>query len=267
MKKSKKSDLGDRIKALRTSKKLRRADVAKKADISYDYLAKIENNKRSPSIDLLSQVLRALGTTVDDFFGSKPAKKPPARDRGKAKTKREDLPIEEWGLVRLGEARGVPVAGWTQAGAWTTAIEDLQSDEAVWSDSVPEGCFALVVEGDSMEPEFSPGDVVVVDPNAQPKSGDYVVARLEGEDQATFKQFLKKKGKVVLKALNSTYPNLLLKGPYDTVLVGVVVEAKKIFTKPDRSAQIMAELVAWLSELPEYDLEEVLKMLIPGASV
>lgn len=48
--------------------------------------------------------------------------------------------------------------------------------------------FALRIMGNSMEPEFREGDVVVIDPDVAPTPGDYVVARNHVE-AATFKKY------------------------------------------------------------------------------
>jgi len=248
-------DISSRIRALRVAKGIRRADAAAKAGLSYDYLAKIENGQRNPNIEVLGRVLGALGTDIEEFFGGLSEFAPPRHGA--------PFPIEEWGLVKLGEARTVPVVGWTQAGAWTPALGDAMhgAGEAVWSDSVPEGCFALKVEGDSMEPEFSAGDVIIIDPRLTPKAGNYVVAQIEGEDEAVFKQYRLKDKRVVLHALNPKYSDAAIDDKYNIMMVGVVVESKRIFTRPDRRAEIMSKIIAQLGELSDDELENIKKIL------
>jgi len=48
--------------------------------------------------------------------------------------------------------------------------------------------FALRIVGNSMEPEFKEGDIVIIDPDVKPSPGDYVVARND-EEEATFKKY------------------------------------------------------------------------------
>ncbi len=48
--------------------------------------------------------------------------------------------------------------------------------------------FALRIEGDSMEPDFKAGDVIIVDPEVEPTPGEFVVAK-NGGAQATFKKY------------------------------------------------------------------------------
>jgi SOS-response transcriptional repressor LexA len=49
--------------------------------------------------------------------------------------------------------------------------------------------FALEIEGESMLEEFRPGDIVIIDPNVRPLPGDFVVAKLEIDESATFKKY------------------------------------------------------------------------------
>lgn len=248
---------GARLKSIRVAKGISRAEVAKAAGISYDYLAKMENGQRRPNIEVLSEVLEALGTGLDEFFGDFDDFSPP--DHG------APFPVEKWGLTRLGAARAIPLIGWAQAGQWAHVPEGQGAPEGdvVWSDAVPEGCYALRVEGDSMRPEFEPGDIIVVDPGLQPDPGDYVVARVEGESEAVFKQYRIDAGRPVLHALNNEYPDIKLGGPFETVAAGVVVECKRMLDSPDKRAALMADIIQKLPDLSEEQLQKLAAAIPP----
>jgi len=80
--------------------------------------------------------------------------------------------------------------------------------------------FALEVRGDSMiGKHIFEGDVVIVEPRVQPKSGDVVAALIDGE--STLKTLMARNGKPYLRAENPKYPNLLPAG--ELVVQGVVV--------------------------------------------
>jgi phage repressor protein C with HTH and peptisase S24 domain len=70
--------------------------------------------------------------------------------------------------------------------------------------------FALRVLGDSMEPEFNEGDVLVIEPSVLVDDGCYVVAEHEGE--YVFRQLTIEENKWYLKPLNSKYPDLQITG-------------------------------------------------------
>ena len=88
--------------------------------------------------------------------------------------------------------RHVPLVDYVQAGHWRDiadpyvlgdAHEWLLTDLELHKDS-----FALEIKGDSMTPDFQPGDRVIIDVGLEPKPGDFVVAK-NGEHEATFKKF------------------------------------------------------------------------------
>jgi len=80
--------------------------------------------------------------------------------------------------------------------------------------------FALEVKGDSMIGKLiAPGDMVVIEPRAEPKAGDVVVALIDGE--STLKTFMLHRGKPYLRAENPRYPNLV--PAHELVIQGVMV--------------------------------------------
>ena len=81
--------------------------------------------------------------------------------------------------------------------------------------------FALVVHGDSMEPKFLEGEVIVVDPDKQRESGSYVIAK--NGDEATFKRLLRDGSSVFLVPLNERYKPKDMTG-ISFKIVGVVVQ-------------------------------------------
>lgn len=62
--------------------------------------------------------------------------------------------------------RPVPVVSWARAGAAEFNYHDLAEfiDETVQTTCKDPNAFALIVEGDSMEPKFSPGDRLIISP-------------------------------------------------------------------------------------------------------
>ncbi|MCX7165366.1 MAG: S24 family peptidase [Rhodocyclales bacterium] len=64
--------------------------------------------------------------------------------------------------------------------------------------------FALMVLGDSMEPEFLEGEVILIEPEGLATDGSFVLARLDGE--WIFRQLAKHGTGWRLQALNPAYP-------------------------------------------------------------
>jgi len=122
----------------------------------------------------------------------------------------------------------VPLISYVQAGNWREAIDNYQpgSGERMIPVTVPVGrhTFALRVSGDSMEPEFVEGEIIVVEPDLEPLHKDYIVAKNGGD--ATFKQLWKEDGEWYLKPLNDRYPIKPLK---DSQIIGVIREKTKLY--------------------------------------
>lgn len=130
--------------------------------------------------------------------------------------------------VRIAPAfRGrVPVISAVQAGNFTDVVDNFAAGDAEeWLDvgvPIKRHTFALVVEGDSMEPEFIEGMRIVVEPDIAPEIGDFVIAR--NGDRATLKKLVRDGNELYLKPLNPRYP---IKPLGDAVIIGVVREAHR----------------------------------------
>lgn len=82
--------------------------------------------------------------------------------------------------------------------------------------------FALRVLGDSMEPEFPDGCVVIVDPGYAVRDGAYVIVEFAGD--VFFRRIDFEGERRFLRPLNAKYGGFELTGPY-TVRGGVVQRA------------------------------------------
>lgn len=116
-------------------------------------------------------------------------------------------------LLESGPLRQVPVVGFV-AGANMLLNRKFdytdmanQIEENFTTDSKDPNALGLIVEGDSMDPEYQEGDRIVVAPNAEPRNRDVVVARLAEEGSAMLKRFFRTgpEGKTI--RLESTNPN------------------------------------------------------------
>ena len=84
--------------------------------------------------------------------------------------------------------------------------------------------YALMVLGDSMQPEFLEGEIIVVEPEGLAKDGSYVVAWVN--DEYIFRQLVHHPEGWMLKPLNPLYDNIPIDGP-EAVVKGVVIMKKK----------------------------------------
>jgi SOS-response transcriptional repressor LexA len=87
--------------------------------------------------------------------------------------------------------------------------EDLanQIEETVETDCKDPNTFAIIIEGDIMEPTFKAGDRVLFAPNSEPRNGDVVVAKVK-DGRVFFKYFYRtgpEGSRVKLVSENSLY--------------------------------------------------------------
>ena len=83
--------------------------------------------------------------------------------------------------------------------------------------------FALMVLGDSMEPEFLEGEVILIEPEGLATDGSFVLAQLAGE--WIFRQLIRYGAGWRLQALNPTYPAADI--PDLGAVKGVIIQKSK----------------------------------------
>jgi len=114
---------------------------------------------------------------------------------------------------------GAIPAGPPQAVGGESAERDAWFDEALLGFRPKPGSFVLKVRGDSMKDAgILDGDLVLVEPNPEPRAGQIVAALIDGE--STLKRLVKVRGAWFLKAENPAYPELHPRA--DLVIQGVV---------------------------------------------
>lgn len=133
--------------------------------------------------------------------------------------------------------RRIPVLGSVPAGIPIDAVEDIVD----WED-LPESMFsgdkeyfALEVKGDSMWPDYLPGDIVIVRKTPCCESGDVCVVYVNGYD-ATLKQVkFGENGSITLVPKNQSYPPRTYSpdeaATLPVAICGVVVELRRKIKK------------------------------------
>jgi len=139
------------------------------------------------------------------------------------------------------DTRRIPIISYVQAGSFCEAVDayargngfDEMFIDAGLAAKLGPHAFALKVEGDSMRPDFNPGDIVVIDPDLPPRPGDIVVAKLGRESSATLKKY-RDRGVdangvrvIELVPINNDYPLLMLDASNPGTVIGPVVEVRK----------------------------------------
>ena len=190
-------------KDVRMEHELLGTEVQKLRQVLRELMAAPRKENGAIDLDAVAGDLKDAAVELD----AAPAQKP---DSGKL-----DQPgAASLGMIRAGKI--VPIINKVAAG-YPKNFTDLDYPPGVADDYLrcpdlddPQA-FALHVEGDSMEPLYHPGDLVVFSPNTPARSGDDCFVRFEADCATTFKRFYQDdvpegEAKIRLQPLNNKYP-------------------------------------------------------------
>ena len=131
--------------------------------------------------------------------------------------------------------RAIPVISAIQAGALKEITEPYEVGDGYATIYVDDGysrwAFGLEIEGNSMLPEFRAGDLVIIEPDWEPRPGECVAAK-NGKEEATFKKYrqrgMNKDGNVIfeLVPLNEDYQTMR-SDETPLVIIGVMAEHRR----------------------------------------
>lgn len=171
------STIGDRIRKARENKDIDQATLSGKVGIATRTLQRWEKGEQVPGGDFLMQIARWTGVRPDWLLtggGDMYLR----TDRSPNILKfRQDNTFRKVNLVEIPLLSSVP-AGRTAAIFHPDHVERYVTVDNL-NDS---GAFALIVKGSSMSPKIEDGDIVVVSPQREARSGDICVVRVNEED-------------------------------------------------------------------------------------
>lgn len=227
------STLSDRIRSARLSARLTQAQLADSCRVTRNAVTQWESNdpktRTTPGYNRLRQIATTTGISISWLMNGD-------KDSGVAEgtapyTSGDAVAAQAAGLIadKISHDRAnantepgpplpsaIPVISWIQAGTWAEMAElpsPAKPDDWILA-PMKHGrdTYALRVVGDSMTAPYGrtypAGAIIYVDPEQAGGvvNGDRVVAKLAGEDAATFKVYAEDAGRKFLKALNASYP-------------------------------------------------------------
>lgn len=129
------------------------------------------------------------------------------------------------------EIMKIPVLDYVQAGLFNTVgydgINPIGETYTTYRSSKEKSVFSLTVQGESMLPDFRPGDSLIIDSALAPQAGSFVIAQ-NGDYEATFKKYrvtgYDEFGREIfeLVPLNPDYPTLSSLN-HNISIIGVMV--------------------------------------------
>jgi repressor LexA len=256
--------LGEILRARRESFDMTQDQVVVKVGISKPYLSNIETGKapNPPSDEILKALEKVLKFQTGELLAIAHRTKTPVdiQDdiegleqkvqllRKALKDILEKGPRLESGLVdlslikelnepsnvRLSPGKRIPIINGVSAGypAYFTDLDYPASvaDEYVHCPNVHDSqAFAARIVGDSMEPDFHEGDIVVFSPRTEPRDGDDCFVRFEADGGTTFKRYYKDgENSIRLQPLNNKYPSAVYAPEIITGLWPAVYRVQKV---------------------------------------
>ncbi len=165
-----------------------------------------DGRARWPSTESVSKALAATGTPVDTFISL-------ITDGSRAVT--QAVPLI--GFAEAGGGGYFDDGGFPVGKGW---------DEIAFPSVNDEHAYALEISGNSMEPAYRKGDVIVVSPAAPIRRGDRVVVKTK-KGEVMVKQLNRRTGKTIeLQSLNAAHPDRTL-SPNDVLWIARIVWASQ----------------------------------------
>lgn len=226
------------IKELAKQKKIRLDDVADHAGISYNSLSKIiRNTIKEPKYSTLSNIADALGMTIDELnFAINPTTTPPHMLKAPVEiTNQEQQMIEKYRLLdehgeelvntvidlevkrslsqrvkneQAATAEIISLPRFDKVSAGNGEVVFNNSTESIVTVKATEAArkadYLVDVNGDSMEPEYHSGDVVLVEKKEAIDQGKVGIFILNGD------AYIKQVGVNGLVSLNKKYPEITI---------------------------------------------------------
>lgn len=199
----------EHLKKLREAKGLLQKDVAAVLGVDRTTYVKYERGDSDPGKDNIVKLANFFGVSTDYILENE-----------------NELTTAKKGVE-------IPVLGKVVAGIPIDAIEEIIDYEEITPEMAEQGeHFGLMVKGDSMEPKFSDGDVVIVRKQSDVDTGDIAVVLVNG-NEATLKKLKKRPDGIMLIPTNPQYEVMFYNNTeiesLPVSIIGKVVELRAKF--------------------------------------
>lgn len=207
----------DRLKLARERANLKQGEVAAAVGMAQPSYSHLESNGKGSA--LVVQLARTLGVNPEWLATGEG----PMEYYGLAESSTGTYNINIKSHTATQEK--VPLISWVQAGDWCDANDPYPPGEAEdWlTCPIPhsEKAYCLRVAGDSMEPEYKDGEIILVDPAIEARHNDDVIVRTE-DGKATFKRLSETPDGTFLLALNPDWLPRRLILPSNSIICGTI---------------------------------------------
>lgn len=172
-----KMTIADRLRMARENKEYDQRKLAVKIDVAARTLQRWEKGEQVPDSNYLVQLAKQTGVRPEWLLTGEGEMYPSLPPRTKI------IPLHKDYLSRNVQLVDIPLLSSVPAGRSSAMFRPDHIERYVTVDDIKDrDAFALVVKGKSMSPRIEDGDIVVVSPQQEVRSGDVCVVRVNDED-------------------------------------------------------------------------------------
>lgn len=187
--------LGERLQEEREKKGLTREKLASMTDVIANTIYRIEKGISNPSAEVIAKIAKILDVSTDYLLGLHDI------------SDNEKIPISNIII----DMSTIPVLGKISAGNGINIPQDQEIIDYISIPKTKKANFALIVQGNSMEPKFNEGDLAIIYKTDVIENGEIGVICVNGDD-AVIKKFYQSDNEIQLISLNTDYPAKIFRG-------------------------------------------------------
>ncbi|MCX6133147.1 MAG: XRE family transcriptional regulator [Ignavibacteriales bacterium] len=171
-----KHTIAQRIRQARTEKEMDQAKLAAKLDVAVRTVQRWEKGEQVPDSNYLMRIAKVTGVAPHWLLAG--AGEMYATSQGESKI--IPLPTSRYKRVEL---VSLPLLSSVPGGAPSLMFHPDYVEKYITVDDIKDSnAFALEVKGNSMAPRIEDGDIIVVSPKLESRTGDICVVRINEED-------------------------------------------------------------------------------------
>ena len=169
-------NVGKTIENILCEKNMTNRELSYRIGVTEVTIGRYIKGMREPNATNLANIAEVLGVTTDYLLGNTQEPK--------------------------GKGVSIPILGKVVAGIPIEAVEEILDYEEITPELANTGTFfALKIQGESMEPKLSDGDIVIIKQQNNVENGEIAVVLVNGQD-ATVKQIIKHDNGIFLNGFN-----------------------------------------------------------------
>ena len=197
-------ELPKRLKETREHLRLSRQQLATQAGISTTALYYYEKGEQVPNAQILSRLSKELHVSTDYLLGNTDDPTPPTKIEDKVKLSGGSSAFS-FEKIQL---KPIPVYDGASAGKIGMFPNENEIVEYTTIPIDSPGKYGVIVHGNSMEPDISEKDIVIVDTEQDVPNGKKAVVSVDGG--IFVKVLYRQNGTVTLVSLNPKYPPIII---------------------------------------------------------